>query len=119
MYLFVFFFLFSVQSAAQFFFINAPSHTMSWNSLMSMAVIYSAVCDNGSLINAIQKPVYVKITTMQTIGLCKCYGIHKFRQLFAVSNFKQSNDIKCTELLVPCIPTPPKLMHNIHTMPQV
>jgi len=40
------------------------------------------------MINAIQKPVYVKITTLQTIGLCKCYGIHKFRQLL--------NDGKCT-----------------------
>jgi len=67
------------------FFINIPSHTMSRNSnstLMSMAAdLFGSLCYNayGLVINAIQKPVYVKLTTIQTVRLCKCYGI---RQLF-------------------------------------
>ena len=49
---------------------------------MSMAAdLFGSLCYNayGLVINAIQKPVYVKLTTIQTVRLCKCYGI---RQLF-------------------------------------
>jgi len=49
---------------------------------MSMAAdVFVSLCYNayGLVINAIQKPVYVKITMMQTIRLCMCDGIHKFQ----------------------------------------